>query len=176
MRFWTTTLTYILCSLLASPCLGQDEWEPYRKTGLFPEQGGRWLAPDMKKETVEQFTARLLDGARGGDARAMATLGRFFYVRGDAARAGEWLRKAAEAGHLGAQFDYGTLKSKGAGEQLTEAYQWLWLATWAHEPGAEEALRQLSPKLEMWQIFRGVRQAAEYQDASAKKTGQQTGN
>jgi TPR repeat protein len=156
----------------AGNCSAQEEWEPYRRTGLFPEEGGRWLAPDMRKESVEQFTARLLDGARSGDARAMATLGRFFYVRGDAARAGEWLRKAAEAGHTGAQFDYGVLRSKGQGAELAEAYQWLWLATWSQEPGAEAALRQLSAKLEAWQVVIGVRWAAEYQAVREKQTAQ----
>lgn len=165
MRALLATVSGFLFFLCAASCTAQDEWEPYRKTGLFPEKGGRWLAPDPKKETIEQFTARLLDGARGGDAPSMATLGRFFYVRGDAARASEWLRKAAASGHTGAQLDYGTLMAKGAGVDLAVAYQWLWLATWAHEPGAEEALRQLSQKLEMWQILLGVREAAKIQDA-----------
>jgi TPR repeat protein len=155
-----------LCSMFFAACsmagAAEDEWEPYRKTGLFPE-GGRWVAPDMKRESVDAFAARLLDGLRSGDAKAMATLGRLFYGRGDVSRAGEWLRKAAEAGHTGAQFDYGVLKAKGTREDLPEAYEWLWLATWEHEPGADEALQQLSSRIEGWQVMWGVQHAAEFQ-------------
>jgi TPR repeat protein len=157
----------VLCSLLLASAFShgaaEDEWEPYRRTGLFPAEGGRWVAPEMKRESVDEFAARLLEGARGGDAKSMATLGRLFYVRGDVARAGEWLLKGAEAGHTGAQFDYGTLKAKGQGQELAEAYEWLWLATWAKEPGAEAALQQLSAKVEGWQVLLGVQRAAEFQ-------------
>src|SRR2546423_1691418 len=93
-----------------------EEWKPYAKTGLFPEQSAWWLAPNMEKEPIAAFTARMLDGARNADAKAMATLGRFFYVRGDRERAAEWLHKAALAGHAAAQLDYGILRSKEAAQ------------------------------------------------------------
>ena len=155
----------VLAALFALSARGfaQDDWAPYQRTGLFPEQGGRWIAPELRKETPDQFAARLLEGARGGDARAMATLGRFFYIRGDMTRAGEWLHKAALAGHLGAQLDYGKLRANGRGIELAEAYQWLWLATWSKEPGADAALLEFSKRVEPWQIIAGVRWAAEYQ-------------
>jgi TPR repeat protein len=165
-RFFTAL--FLLSAALASAFAAEDEWEPYRKTGLFPE-GGRWVAPDMRKESVDEFAARLLNGAQDGDAKSMASLGRLFYLRGDAGRAAEWLGKAAEGGHTGAQLDLGVLKSKGEGIDLAEAYQWLWLAMWAKEPGADAALQQLterpSPKLESWQVLLGVQRAAAFQSA-----------
>ncbi len=160
---WSAALCSLLFTSVFALGAAEDEWEPYRQTGLFPAEGGRWVAPEMKRESVDEFASRLLDGARSGDAKSMATLGRLFYVRGDATRAGEWLLKAAEAGHTGAQFDYGVLKAKGKGEELAEAYEWLWLATWEREPGAEAALQQLSTKIEGWQVLLGVRRAAEFQ-------------
>src|SRR5262245_24416331 len=118
--------------LLAGAVLAEplEEWKPYAKTGLFPADSPLWLAPDMEKEPIPTFTARLLDGARASDAKAMATLGRFFYVRGDLDRAAEWLEKAARAGHGGAQLDYGYLRSRGtnAAADPVEAYAWFWLA------------------------------------------------
>jgi len=165
------TALFLLSAMVWDLCAANDEWEPYRKTGLFPAESGHWIAPDMRKETVDEFAARLLNGATEGEAKAMATLGRLFYVRGDAARAGEWLLKAALTGHTGAQLDYGVLKSKGEGMDLAEAYEWLWLATWSKEPGAEAALQQLSPRVEAWQVLLAVKRAAEFQTAHPEKAG-----
>ncbi len=156
----------LLLAALATPLLAQDaEWEVYRKTGLFKEGNALWLAPDMAKETVAAFTTRLLNGARTGEPRAMATLGRFFWARGDQARGVEWLRKAAQVGHAGAQLDYGSLFAQGLGVKadIVEAYCWLWLATWAEAPGADDALRTLLPRMESWQIIAGTRLAAIWQ-------------
>jgi TPR repeat protein len=138
------------------------EWEPYAKTGLFPPDSPLWLAPDMEKEPMADYTARLLDAARGQDAKAMATLGRFFFVRGDANRAGEWLGKAARAGHPGAQLDFGVMRLRGLGESANpiEAYAWLWLATRGGAPGADETLRQVSAQFSMGQIIAGVQVAS----------------
>ena len=160
----------LLCAaagILAEPA---DEWEKFRKTGLFPADGKLWLAPDMATETMAAFTSRLLDGARQGDAKAMATLGRFFFVRGDLDRAVEWLGKAAEAGHSGAHFDFGTLCAQGKGvpADVVEGYKWLWLATWDDVPGADVVLRELSGKLGSSQIVMGVRRAAEFQASHRK--------
>jgi TPR repeat protein len=149
---------------LAEPA---EEWEAFQKSGLFSQAGALWMVPDMENESVPAFAARLLDGARQGDAKAMATLGRFFFVRNDFERAGEWLGKAAVAGHPGAQLDFGTLLGRGQGmpQDLVESYKWLWLATWADAPGAEAALRELSPKLGMSQVLAGLRRAAAFHDA-----------
>jgi uncharacterized protein len=138
-----------------------EEWKPYAKTGLFPPASPLWLAPDMEKEPIPAYTARLLDGARSADAKAMATLGRFFYVRGDATRAAEWLEMAARIGHGGAQLDFGHLRSRGANGSAdpVEAYAWFWLATRSETPGADEALRQASAKMSMGQIVAGVKLA-----------------
>ena len=171
-RMWKTA-----CILLSLACVAgaqlADEWEPFRKTGLFPAESGLWLSPDMAKETMSEFTSRLLDGARQGDAKAMATLGRFFFVRGDVGRAVEWLGKAAEAGHPGACFDFGTLHAQGRGVPADpgEAYKWLWLATWEGVPGADVVLMEVSKKLTAAQIIRGVQRAAEFQDARRKADG-----
>src|SRR5207248_300330 len=126
-----------------------------------------WIAPDMEKETVGAFSSRLLDGARQGDAKAMATLGRFFYVRGDTERAGEWLGKAAEVGHGGAQLDLGAMFAQGIGrpQDLVEAYKWFWLATSTNVPGADAALREISQKLSGAQVLDGVQRASKFQDA-----------
>jgi len=97
-----TSLVLLLAAAFALAEPG-DEWEQFRKTGLFPEGSTLWLVPDMAKETMAEFTSRLLNGARQDDAKAMATLGRFFFLRGDLGRAVEWLGKAAEAGHSGRQ-------------------------------------------------------------------------
>jgi hypothetical protein len=161
----------LLCAAAGVIAEPADEWEQLRKTGLFPPDGKLWLAPDMGTETMAAFTSRLLDGARQGDAKAMATLGRFFFVRGDVERAVEWLGKAAEIGHGGAQFDFGTLRAQGKGlpVDLVEAYKWLWLATWEDVPGADAALRELSVKLGSAQILMGVRRAAEFQDGHRRE-------
>lgn len=150
-----------------------EEWEPFHKSGLFRVQSPLWVAPDMEKETVAAFTGRLLDGARQGDAKAMATLGRFFFVRGDVLRAAEWLGKAAEAGHGGAQLDFGMLclQGQGVASDPVEAYKWIWLATWADAPGADGALLDLSSKLKSLQILDGVKKAAAFQDAHKKPAG-----
>lgn len=152
------------CAAFADPA---DEWEPFRKTGLFSQPGALWVAVDMEKESVPEFSARLLDGARQGEPKAMATLGRFFFARGAIERAVEWLGKAAEAGHGGAQFDVGTLCRTGQGvpKDLIEAYKWFWLATWADVPGADAALLDLSNQISRAQLVRGVRRAAAFQDA-----------
>lgn len=163
-----TVIFVAFCSPPAAISQQADEWEPYRKTGLFPGDPAKWIAPNMAKETVEDFTRKVMDGARGGEPKAMATLGRFFYIRGDAERAMEWLTKAAEAGHTGAQFDLGSLKAKGSGLDLAEAYQWLWLATWAKEPGADAALEELSARVQSWQMLLGVKKAAEFQEGHGK--------
>ncbi len=143
-----------------------DEWEPFRKTGLFAMNSPLWISPDMKKETLGDFSSRLLAGAREGDAKAMATLGRYFYVRGDTARATEWFTKAAEAGHGGAQLDLGAMGAQGIGQapDLVEAYKWFWLATSAGVPGADASLREISQKLNGAQILDGVHRAAKFQD------------
>ncbi len=154
----------------AAPAPAVDEWEPFRRTGLFSAKSAVWITPEMGKETVGAFSSRLLDGARQGDARAMATLGRFFYVRGDTVRAGEWLSKAAEAGHGGAQLDLGAMFAQGLGRtaDLVEAYKWIWLATRTDAPGAEAALREISQKLDGAQVIEGVQRAAKFQEEHGK--------
>ncbi len=147
-----------------------DEWEPFRRTHLFDAMSPLWIAPEMQRETVGAFSARLLESARQGEAKAMATLGRVFYVRGDTGRAGEWLAKAAEAGHGGAQLDLGALCAQGVGrpQDFVEAYKWIWLATWEDAPGADAALREISQKLNGAQILEGVQRAARFQAAHEK--------
>ncbi len=156
-------LLFTATAALAQPA---EEWEPFRKTGLFAGKSELWIAPDMEKESVSDFSARLLDGTRQGDAKAMATLGRFFYVRGDTERAGEWLSKAAEAGHGGAYLDLGAMFAQGLGrkQDLVEAYKWMWLATWENVPGADTALKEISQKLNGGQVLDGVQRAAKFQD------------
>jgi TPR repeat protein len=136
-----------------------EEWQPYAKTGLFPAGSPLWLAPDMEKEPIPAYTARLMEGARSGDAKAMATLGRFFFVRGDADRAHEWLGKAAHAGHAGAQLDFGLLRLRGISSPANsmEAYAWLWLATRNDAPGAEETFRQALPRFSVADVLGGMR-------------------
>ena len=164
--------TCALILFLAAAAFAQnaEEWEPFRKTGLFPAGSALWLSPDMEQETVAAFSSRLLDGARQGDAKAMATLGRFFFARGDNERAGEWLGKASEAGHGGAQLDLGSLCAQGLGlpQDMVEAYKWIWLATWERVPGAEAALREISQKLNGSQVIDGVQRAVRFQDAHKK--------
>ena len=157
----------LLFAVTAALAQNAEEWEPFRKTGLFATQSALWIAPDMDKETVGAFSSRLLEGTRQGDAKAMATLGRFFYVRGDTERAGEWLMKAADAGHGGAFLDLGALHAQGLGrkQDLVEAYKWFWLATWENVPGADVALREISQKLDCAQVLEGVQRAAKFQDA-----------
>ena len=154
--------------LMASVAFAQnaDEWEPFRKTGLFAAKSSLWISPDMEKETVGEFSSRLLAGTRDGDAKAMATLGRLFYVRGDSVRASEWLTKAAEAGHGGAQLDLGAMCAQGIGraQDPVEAYKWFWLATSAEVPGADASLREISQKLNGSQVLDGVQRAAKFQD------------
>jgi TPR repeat protein len=165
MPRWSLIFASLLVSAHAAPF---PEWEPYQKTGLFPKDSPLWLAPDMEKEPIASYTARLLDAARGGDARAMATLGRFFYVRGDVDRANEWLGKAARVGHPGAQLDYGVLRLRGLGAEgsKTEGYAWIWLATWGEAPGAEAMLRQVSPQFSMCEVLAGVQLAGRLQPKS----------
>ena len=160
----------LLITAVAALAQTAEEWEPFLKTGLFANKSALWIAPDIEKETVGAFSSRLLEGARQGDAKAMATLGRFFYVRGDTERAGEWLGKAAEAGHGGAQLDLGALFAQGIGrkQDLVEAYKWIWLATWEDAPGADAALREISQKLNGSQVLDGVQRAAKFQDAHKK--------
>jgi TPR repeat protein len=155
---WCYALCLVAGAVLAEPL---EEWKPYAKTGLFPADSPLWFAPDMEKEPIPAYTARLLDGARASDAKAMATLGRFFYVRGDVNRAAEWLEKAARAGHGGAQLDYGHLRSRGtnAAADPVEAYAWFWLATWSDIPGADEALQKAAGQLSMGQIIAGIKLA-----------------
>ena len=161
------TLPVLMLTAAAALAQTAEEWEPFRKTGLFSGKSALWVAPDMEKETVPDFSARLLEGTRHGDANAMATLGRFFYVRGDTERAGEWLGKAAELGHGGAQLDLGAMFAQGIGrkQDFVEAYKWLWLATWGDAPGADAALREISQKLSGAQVIEGVQRAAKFQDA-----------
>ena len=160
----------LLLTVAAAFAQNAEEWEPFRKTGLFSNKSTLWIAPDMEKETVGAFSSRLLEGARQGDAKAMATLGRFFYVRGDTERAGEWLSKAADAGHGGALLDLGAMHAQGLGrkQDLVEAYKWFWLATWEDVPGADAALREISQKLSGSQVLEGVQRAAKFQDAHQK--------
>ena len=164
---WKVTLALLATASLtfAAPA---EEWAPFEQSGLFRTKSPLWVAPDMERETVSGFTGRLLDGARQGDAKSMATLGRFFFVRGDSARAAEWVGKAAQAGHPGAQLDFGKLHIQGQGVEvdLVEAYQWIWLATWAGAPGAEASLAEFSQKLAPWQILVGIRKAAAFQEAN----------
>jgi TPR repeat protein len=162
MLRWCPIVFLLLVSAQAAPF---PEWEPYEKTGLFPKGSTLWLAPDMEKEPIASYTARLLDGARGGDAKAMATLGRFFFVRGDVDRAGEWLGKAARIGHAGAQLDYGVLRLRGTGGEanMIEGYAWLWLASWSDAPGADAMLRKVSPQFSMAQVIAAVQLAAKLQ-------------
>jgi TPR repeat protein len=164
------TCVILLFAAAAALAQNPEEWEPFRKTGLFSSGSALWLAPDMEKETVGEFSSRLLAGAREGDAKAMATLGRFFFARGDLERAGEWLGKAADAGHGGAQLDLGSLCAQGSGrpQDLVEAYKWIWLATWADAPGADAVLRELSQKLNGGQVLEGIRRAAKFQDVHQK--------
>ena len=152
----------LLCLCVSVRAAIFPEWEPYQKTGLFPKDSPLWLAPDMEKEPIASYTARLLDAARSGDAKAMATLGRFFYVRGDVDRANEWLGKAARIGHPGAQLDFGVLRLRGAGAERNtiEGYAWIWLASWADAPGADAMLRQVSTQFSPAEVIAGVQLAA----------------
>jgi hypothetical protein len=161
-------LRWFVCILsIAATAWGEPlkEWEPYAKTGLFPKDSSLWLAPNMEKEPMAAYTARLLDAARGHDAKAMATLGRFFFVRSDPERAAEWLGKAARAGHPGAQLDFGLMRLRGLGEKanVVEAYAWLWLASWGGAPGADETLRQVSPQFSGGEVLAGIQLAADFQ-------------
>ena len=164
---WKVTLALIATASLAFAAPA-EEWVPFAQSGLFRDQGPLWIVPDMERDTVSGFTGRLLDGARQGDAKSMATLGRFFFIRGDSTRAAEWVGKAAEAGHPGAQLDFGKLHVLGQGVEadIVEAYKWVWLATWADAPGADASLAELSQKLAPWQILAGIRKAAAFQDAN----------
>ena len=157
----------ILLMTVAAFAQNADEWEPFRKTVLFATKSPLWIAPDAEKETVGEFSSRLLAGTREGDAKAMATLGRLFYVRGDVTRAAEWLAKAAEVGHGGAQLDLGALCAQGISraQDLVEAYKWFWLATHADVPGADAALREISQKVTGAQVIEGVQRASKFQDA-----------
>lgn len=114
------------------------------------------------------YTARLLDAARGSDAKAMGTLGRFFFARGDAERAREWLAKAARAGHAGAQLDYDIMRLRGMGgpANILEAYAWIWLATRGGAPGGDETLRQFSARLSMGEVIAGLQLAALLQSSA----------
>ena len=170
-RMWKI-FSVLLITVAAALAQTADEWEPFRKTGLFAGKSALWIAPDMEKETVSEFSSRLLGGARDGDAKAMATLARLFYVRGDTQRAGEWLGKSAEAGHAGAQLDLGAMFMQGIGRtpDLVEAYKWLWLATWEDAPGADAMLLEISKKLSGLQVIEGVQRAAKFQDAHKPPT------
>jgi hypothetical protein len=165
-------LPILLLTTVAALAETAEEWEPFRKSGIFAAKSALWIAPDMEKESVGEFSSRLLEGARQGDAKAMATLGRFFYVRGDTERAGEWFAKAAEAGHGGAKLDLGALCAQGLGrkQDFVEAYKWMWLATWEDVPGADAALREVSQKLNIPQVLEGVQRAAKYQHEHGGKT------
>jgi len=171
-RFCDMLKIFPVLLFMAFAALAQnaDEWEPFRKTGLFAAKSALWISPEMQKESVGEFSSRLLAGTREGDAKAMATLGRLFYVRGDTARAGEWFAKAAESGHAGAQLDLGAMCSQGIGQaqDLVEAYKWFWLATNADVPGADASLREISQKLDGSQILDGVLRAAKFQDEHKK--------
>jgi TPR repeat protein len=162
-----TAISLLLVGLSVAFAEPAAEWEIFRKTGLFPQNSPLWTVPDMENETVAAFAGRLLDGARQGDGKAMATLGRFFFVRNDFDRAAEWLGKAAEGGHAGAQLDFGTLLLRGQGmpPDPVAAYKWFWLATWTGAPGADAALRELSAQLDAGQVIAGLRRAAAFQDA-----------
>ena len=170
-RMWKFFSVLLFAAAAASLAQTAEEWEPFRRTGLFTNKSALWILPDMEKETVGAFSSRLLDGTRQGDAKAMATLGRFFYVRGDTERAGEWLTKAADAGHSGAYLDLGALCVQGLGraQDLVEGYKWFWLATWEEVPGADAALREISQKLSGGQVVEGVRRAAKFQDEHRKE-------
>jgi TPR repeat protein len=163
-------LSVLLLTVAAALAQNADEWEPFRRTGLFAAKSALWIAPDMEKESVSEFSARLLDGTRHDDAKAMATLGRFFFVRGDTVRAGEWLAKAAEAGHGGAQLDLGVLCAQGNGrpQDFVEGYKWIWLATWGKVPGADAVLVEISQKLNGGQVLDGVQRASRFLDAHKK--------
>ena len=163
---WKASLALLATASLAYAAPA-EEWVPFEQSALFRTKSPLWVAPDMENETVSGFTGRLLDGARQGDAKSMATLGRFFFVRGDSARAAEWVGKAAEAGHSGAQLDFGKLHIQGQGVEgdLVTAYQWIWLATWSDAPGADAALAEFSQKLAPWQILVGIRKASAFQEA-----------
>lgn len=160
----------LLFAVAAAFAQNADDWEAFRKTGLFTTKSALWITPEMEKETVAAFSSRLLEGARQGDAKAMATLGRFFYVRGDTERAGEWLSKAAETGHGGAHLDLGAMFAQGLGrkQDLVEAYKWIWLATWEDVAGADTALREISQKLNCAEVLDGVQRAAKFQDAHGR--------
>ena len=43
---------------------------------------------------------------------------------------------------------------------------WLWLATWAEAPGADDALRAILPRMDGWQIIAGTRLAAVWRSAA----------
>ncbi len=163
-------LPFLLFMVASALAQNADEWEPFRKTGLFAAKSALWISPDMQKESVGEFSSRLLAGTRDGDAKAMATLGRLFYARGDIVRAGEWIAKAAEIGHAGAQLDLGAMCAQGIGQAQdpVEAYKWLWLATSAEVPGADASLREISQKLNGSQIIDGVQRAAKFQDEHKK--------
>ena len=168
-KFFLTLLFLATAALAqnAEPPPDSDEWAPFRQTGLFNGKSSLWIVPDMGKETVGEFSSRLLDGTRQGDTKAMATLGRLFYVRGDTERAGEWFGKAAEAGHAGAQFDLGAMCAQGVGRapDPVEAYKWFWLATWEKVPGADALLIEVSKKLTGMQVVEGVQRAVKFQDS-----------
>jgi len=166
---WKVILVSFVAAAVSFAAPAED-WEPFQKSGLFPEKSALWIAPDMENESVAAFTGRLLDAAQQGDAKAMATLGRFFFVRGDVMRAAEWTRKAAEAGNAGAQLDFGMLCSQGQGVAAdpAEAYKWIWLATWSDAPGADAALLDLSKKIKSSQILAGIQMAAAFQDERRK--------
>ena len=161
-------LVSLVATLGAEPL---EEWKPYAAAGLFPKDSSLWVAPDMEKEPINAYMARLLEATRASDAKAMATLGRFFYLRGDMPRASEWLGKAARAGHPGAQLDYGVLRLRGTNEPADpiEAYAWLWLATWGDAPGAEEALRRAAQNLSIGQLVAGLKLGAALQTPAAAR-------
>jgi TPR repeat protein len=90
-------------------------------------------------------------------------------VKRDPVKALHFLRKAAEQGSPAAQRWAGALLASGEGGErnLTEAYQWLWLAARKGQPDAESAFQAVLQAMSGDQILEAARRAEQFQPSSA---------
>ncbi len=133
-------LCLLLCGILAARAAEERQapadFQAKRQAALVRD----WMEAKRESETPAQFLARLMDAAREGDARAMATVGSEFRQRQDDGRAAHWWRQAAENGNSLAAYLLASLYASEAARDEEQSLAWLRRAA---EAGLAEAQMDL---------------------------------
>lgn len=122
----------------------------------------------------------LAEPAREGDPEALYVLARMhgagLGVDKDLDQAADFYRRAAQANHVAAQYEYGNLLVLGEGveQDLPEALKWMYIAAQQGHEGAKDSAGRFAKFMRRRQVLEARIAASAWQRARRKETEPET--